>query len=442
MNIQQNNMDIQQNNMDIQQNNMDIQQNNMDIQQNNIKKNFINKFKCDDNVFYSEDEIYQLMEIVEEDIYNDKDNIHYEPFEIDIVRSIFKGVKINNIDTMNKKAIFYYFIGLFYYFGGNSDNEDNLKFAENNFILSYENGFMYSLYFLGKIYNIYHEVFSTELFNILDEVNNIKENDEEDDINDVIDEYLERATYLDITKEEIFNFCNKNGDEQDIFLDENKKRFKLKSENYFILYNQNINSYHSNYHIGYFYHTNYDYFEKEKAIQYFTISSNITVNDNNSFSLKYLGDIYEDNENYKHSLHYYTLYYQYCNLTYDDYDTKIEISHVLNKIGNIYKNMKNYKMAKKYLKKYKKNIVEIKNSFCYDKNIQINKLISLNKKMSYDMKCPICRTYNSFNFIYNKLINTSTECCICMENNANVPFTKCKHNICCFECIDKIKSRK
>lgn len=69
-----------------------------------------------------------------------------------------------------------------------------------------------------------------------------------------------------------------------------------------------------------------------------------------------------------------------------------------------------------------------------------NKYIKWKNKYKINIKCPICKIYNSFNSKDLKTIinNQKTMCVYCMDDKNNVLFTKCNHSCLCLECCENM----
>jgi len=55
-----------------------------------------------------------------------------------------------------------------------------------------------------------------------------------------------------------------------------------------------------------------------------------------------------------------------------------------------------------------------------------------------DIQCPICRTMNKLDDIFD-IKGSEDKCPICMESNVEKFLSKCSHAPCCAECFEKLK---
>jgi len=63
--------------------------------------------------------------------------------------------------------------------------------------------------------------------------------------------------------------------------------------------------------------------------------------------------------------------------------------------------------------------------------------INLYKKQNKDFECPICRTFDNKDNVF-EVKGAEETCKICLQNNVEIYFPNCKHIICCKECFLKL----
>lgn len=58
----------------------------------------------------------------------------------------------------------------------------------------------------------------------------------------------------------------------------------------------------------------------------------------------------------------------------------------------------------------------------------------------YTVKCPLCRKLNSLSTSYERKASED-DCCICLANKSEVPFTSCIHNCICHNCLVRLDGK-
>ena len=56
----------------------------------------------------------------------------------------------------------------------------------------------------------------------------------------------------------------------------------------------------------------------------------------------------------------------------------------------------------------------------------------------YNIKCPLCRAVNSYSNKSIIVYGVENKCMICLTENAQVLFEKCKHVNCCKKCVEEM----